>query len=766
MTWTSPGRAAACLVTVVLLVLAGLLVEVPAGAAATGSDGSGDPLQVSIDTLSPSTVPAHGRVTISGRITNTSHDTWTDLQVYMLRSTSPLTSSADLAAAADSDPASEVGTRLAGAGLYQDIGDLAPGESTPYLLSVPRRELGLDGTPGVYWFGVHVLGALDGMRDAVADGRARTFLPLLPARVPTTRLALVVPLRAPVRRDAQGQLVDLRAWQRTLAHDGRLSRLLTLGNQAGGRAVTWLVDPAVVDAVRSVAGQNPPLDLAPTTGEPSQESSGPTPSSGTSPSPSAPASGSPGTGGGGASPGGPTGAASGTSGADDQPSPSSPGTDTTGVAGAGALEAASWIQGFQRLAASQSVMTVPYGDLDVAAALRHHGNAVLRAGRQLSARTMAELNVSATPVVAPVDGYLPAQALARVHTGRAVLLRDSAFPHADRPVLTTDRGADVVLTDSEAGTGGPDPATRWSALAVRQRLLSEAALHALSPDHARPLVVSTPQGWNPGPDVASADFFGGLDASWLQLVSVPNVVATASPGTTGDGPVYPRRHRRREVPAANLRASHRLIGTGDVFARLLTRNDTVDEQLAQLALLGSGALARREPVRARERTRSTIAHVHQLMRQVQVEGPPFVTMSSERGPIQITVVNGLDQEVTVAVRALTGSRDLTIDAPDPVTLGPGRRASLRLTAAAKDIGVHRVLLEATDADGHPLGSVSVFTVRTSQVGLVIWLVMAAGGVVLLAAIALRVLRRVRRRRATHGPLLPRESGKPREPREH
>ena len=43
-------------------------------------------------------------------------------------------------------------------GLYDEVGDLAPGESTPYRLSVPRRDLGITGEPGVYWVGVHVLG--------------------------------------------------------------------------------------------------------------------------------------------------------------------------------------------------------------------------------------------------------------------------------------------------------------------------------------------------------------------------------------------------------------------------------------------------------------------------------------------------------------------------------------------------------------------------------------------------------------------------------
>jgi hypothetical protein len=174
----------------------------------------------------------------------------------------------------------------------------------------------------------------------------------------------------------------------------------------------------------------------------------------------------------------------------------------------------------------------------------------------------------------------------------------------------------------------------------------------------------------------------------------------------------------------------------------------VNEQLAKLGLLAASTEARSTPHRAARRARATNAHVRELMNQVQVEGPPFVTMSSEKGPIQITVVNGLDQEVTVGVHARTHSPDLQITTPDPVTLGPGRRASLRLTAKDRDIGVHRVLLEATDAAGDPLGSTAQFNVRTSQVGLVIWVIMGAGGAVLLVAIGARLFRRVRARRST------------------
>ncbi len=736
VTWRSPGRFAVCLAAGLLTVLFAPFAP-SAGATARAAASDASPLQVTIDTLHPSTVPAHGRVTITGQITNTSDSAWTNLQVYMLTSATPITSGADLAAASATDPTAEVGSRLASTGLYEQLGDLAPGESTSYALSVSRPDLGISGDPGVYWFGVHVLGAENGLRDAVADGRARTFLPLLPKHAPRTRLALVVPVREPVRRNPDGQLLGPHHWQRTLGPDGRLDRLIRLTSppksQAGHPAevpeaprqpVTWVVDPAVLDAARSMARQNPPLDIAPTTGE--TGSASPSPSASPTPSPSS--SGSPST-------------------------PPAAQGDTP--AAAAALDATAWIQLFQRQAAAHAVMTLPYGDLDVAPVMRRNLRSLLKQGRRLSARTMRELAVTASPIIAPAHGLLPRRALRRLGPDHPVLLSDRAFPSAPGPVVGTPRGGHAVLTDSAAGTGGPTPGRRFTALAVRQRILSEAALHALSPDHRKPLVVSTPQHWNPGPDWGDANFFGGLDVPWLTMVDLPGVVDSAGPvSAPQEDPVYPRSQQKHEVPFANLLATQELTTTGDTFARLLTRNDTVDQQLAAVAMLASGDAAKAAPTAALDRARRTTRHVRTMMKQVRIEGPPFVTMSSEQGPIQITLINGLDEEVTVEVHATTRTPDVTIASSDPVTLGPGRRASVRLTAKARDIGVHAVTLVATDAAGNPLGSTAVFNVRTSQVGLVIWVIMGIGGTVLLLAIGVRLARRVQRRKATHGPLLP------------
>jgi len=172
--------------------------------------------------------------------------------------------------------------------------------------------------------------------------------------------------------------------------------------------------------------------------------------------------------------------------------------------------------------------------------------------------------------------------------------------------------------------------------------------------------------------------------------------------------------------------------------------------------LASSQNARRDPVRPRVQAIRTANYVRSRMGKVRLEGPPFVMMSGESGPILVTLVNGLDEPVTVGVRTQTSSHDLTVSKIDPVTLGPGRRTALRLHATSHDIGVHPVTLEVTTADGTPLGSRAQLTVRTSNVSTVIWLIMGVGGGLLFLAIVVRLVRRIRRRKSTHGPLLPRE----------
>ena len=534
-----------------------------------------------------------------------------------------------------------------------------------------------------------------------------------------------------VRRGAAGRLLGLSGWQRSVSTDGRLDRLLNLSGRATA-PITWVVDPAVLDAVTSVARDNPKIDPGP---DGSADGGSPTPS----PSPSESASPS-------------DGASPDQGGGGDVSSAAEPTPE--------AVAARAWLEEFRRQAPTHQVSTVPYGDLDLAAALGTPFAGLYGQAADLSDQAMTALDVEgSTPVVAPLSGRLPATALRGVDPETPVLLSESAFPRAQRTVLTRDGRAPVVRTDDEAGDGGPRPNSRYAALAMRQRLLSDAALHALSSDADRPLVVSTPPYWDPGSAWASSDFFAGLDQPWLRLTDLHSVVsggelapADASAERT---PVYPRSERRAQLPVTNLTATRRLASTGSTYGRLLPDNDTVQHELDRIAMLASSQNVRDDAAGAVRQADSTTGYLRAQMQAVRIEGPRFVMMSGEQGPIQITLVNGLDQPVRVGIAAQTRSSGLRISQVDPVTLGPGKRTAIRLKATSNDIGVHAVTLVATDTEGNPIGSLTQLSVRTSRVSTVVWVIMAAGAVLLFLAIAVRLFRRVRRRRATHGPRLQR-----------
>ena len=138
------------------------------------------PLAMTIDQLTPSTIPERGMVRVSGTITNNDTVAWSTINVYAFVSEDPLTTAEQLDKAAATPEDAVVGVRITDEQHKYNIAELAPGDQATYSLSIPRRLLQAD-TPGVYWFGVHALGEGPEGRDLAADGRARTFLPMVPA---------------------------------------------------------------------------------------------------------------------------------------------------------------------------------------------------------------------------------------------------------------------------------------------------------------------------------------------------------------------------------------------------------------------------------------------------------------------------------------------------------------------------------------------------------------------------------------------------------
>ena len=181
--------------------------------------------------------------------------------------------------------------------------------------------------------------------------------------------------------------------------------------------------------------------------------------------------------------------------------------------------------------------------------------------------------------------------------------------------------------------------------------------------------------------------------------------------------------------------------------------DSIGDRLGRQALLTSSVWNRHRPRLAAELARGAAAVVETLLDQVAVRSPTFVTLSSEDGDFVVTLANGLEERIRVGLRASVSGPGLQLTTPDTVTLEPNERRSVKIGVRSTGLGIHRVVLQPMTETGQPVGTPATLSVRSSSVGMVLWLIMAGGSVVLFGAIAVRIAHRVRRRRATHGPLL-------------
>lgn len=694
---TVPAWAPATAVVALLLGVLTSLVLLPAPAARADDETTpADPLSVTIDTLTPSTLKpetAHGTVQVSGTITNDDDQTWQDINVHPFVGSTPLTTETALSEASLSDPDQSTGYhRITAYGDFETIPSIAPGQTVGYSLTIPRADLS-DGyhpitTPGVYWFGIQALGTDSAGRDDAADGRARTFLPLIDPKAhrgQTEDAALVVPLRQRVLRQPDGTLARTDTWIQRLSPGGRLYNLLDF---ATDHPVSWLVDPAVIDAVRQLAAGNPPRSLAPTDGS--------------SPSPS---------------------------------STSSPTAAKRAAADDGAAIAKTWLDRLiTELRANPNVYALPYGDLDLAAAARHDP-AVYDVARQRSIQVLSALGVKPISIDAPVNGYLQPGALGLGQKYGDLLLSDQAIT-GTVPSSATIGGRHIITTSSLIAAGGPPPGDQLGLVPVRQELLAQSALRLGS---GAPVVAVLPADWSPGTD--SADFFAGLPEKWLSLTSIDGATTTSvSQGLDTDRIRYPDAEYHAELPARSFSAADRLRSSGKLLQSVLAHNDTVsttvlDDALTSLSYTARGGSGGAAADRSR-------ASIEGQLHSISVVVPPAVTLSSDTGKFNATVVNGLDEDIDVKVQTVSDN-GIKISGPHKLQIPANSRTGVLLTAQATTNGVHTVVLQLTDSTGVPLGSEASLPIRTAQVSRIIWLFIACGVGLLFAAIVIRLVRRVR-----------------------
>ena len=686
------------------------------------------PLEVSIDALSPGVLPTKGPLVISGTVTNVDLETWQRVNLYpMFGSSAPaMTTEAELTAAVATDPEAQVGERYTqDLAVRAEAGSLGPGESADYTIRIPQRVLRSqfpNPTSGVYWFGVHALGENTDGRDDVADGRARTFLPYLaPDAGGPVQTAVVVPLRGRVAHSADGELGRTSWWDEALAPDGTLGGPLAFGAASNTRPVTWLVDPALPDAVSQLAAGNPIREIAPIAPDDQPSESG-------SPSPSESGSGD-------AGEGGDDGAE--VSGATLQP-------DSTLV-----RAAQTWLDKAGTVLPDDTVTLLPYGDPDLAAAARSLPS-LYDTARKHPSPTLAAWGVEGTPVVASRNGYLDGAAIEEVDDDATVLLGEQVFGAEDYPEGPPAGGRvgsrTIVPTATSTAKGGPGPDAALAPVALRQRLLSEATVRILAAgeESPAPIVDVLPSTI----DAADAsEFWSQLDPALVSLVSLPTIADSDAPATREqidpDDLTYPEGQVSAQVDGSVFSEAGALIRAGRSLQSILGDGYAIGDTIVGEALAGTSYAMRGDSDAAPRLGRSR-DWVSDQLEMVTLDAPQGVTLSSSSGSFNVAIANTLDHAVTVQIEAATDS-EATIKAANPIVLAANSRSSVPISADMHGTGVHNVRLRLTDGDGTPIGAEDELPIRSGQVGVVIWAIIGTGAGILFVAIGIRLVRRFRSR---------------------
>jgi hypothetical protein len=691
----------------VLGALAVLLVTLTVGAPPPGADAAGG-VKVAVTSLFPGVAAPGATLTVAGTVTNNGDQVVRDVSIRLRFSNTHLNSRAELAAVMAGQVASRDGEVLVEAPLI----DLAPGGSTSFTLHQALSEV-----PSLTEFGVYVLGLeVVGTRGS-STGRVsitRTLLPWVPAPtdISPTGFSWVWPLvDAPVRQ-ADGRFVD-DSLAADLAIGGRLDRLVQAGARLGnGAAVTWAIDPDLVDTVADMADENG--YLVATSGD-------------------------------------------------------------TSVPGGGGALAQQWLDRLRTATAGADVLALPYADPDVAA-LVHNGQPRHAAeARQIGAETLAALLPSASvtdDIAWPVDGYLDRDTLdslsragvsSTVLDGRALPTTvDLAYTPSGRARLKSTTGrvaallADPALVDLLARSRANASAPVLSA----QRILAETAMITAelpSTGTARTIVAMPPRRWDPPQEFLDqlADL---ASAPWAAPVSLRVLAATDPPEVDRGRLRYPRAQSRTELPVIYLRALDTQHGKIDNFAGVLTDpNQPVPGTGTPLIPGMENSLRRLESSwwRGRDDARGIRLdrdkdYLKNQRGSVKVQ-PGSFTFGSKSGMIPLTLVNDLPQEVVVVLRLEPQTPRLKLGAVEPQPIGPKQKIQVNVPATAIAGGPVVVVATLHTRDGALYGQPVQLRVNVTQIGTVALVITVAAAVVLFLAAGIRVVRRLRAARRTRPP---------------
>ncbi|SFY51486.1 DUF6049 family protein [Streptomyces sp. F-1] len=698
--------------------LAGLL-QLPAAAPAQAA--SGDPVSVSLDSLTPNAPTDGDTLTVSGTVTNNGKQTVTGAHVG-LRVGPMLNTRSEISAVArhPDDLQGAAGTEVGGK-YEQKFTKLAPGIAEHFSISVPVDKLDL-GADGVYEFGVALSGQTSAQPWQQLLGVQRTFLPWQPSDAGTkTRTTFLWPLLSTVHLTARTGAGELQTPEflnddlaKELAPGGRLARMVDLGKDLD---VTWVIDPDLLASVDAMASGNYRL-------------------------------------------------------------PGDGDTTTPGPKDHQAL-AKQWLADLQKAVVGKEVVALPFADPDLAS-LAHRGTSVtgslshLKDATDVAATTVKTvLHVTpSTDYAWPVDGAVD-PSIMRVATSagadrviaRSDSLQDTAglsyTPSAARPV---GGGTTAIVADAKLSTAFEGDLTKAgpATLAVQQFLAQSLEINAQT-DQQRSIVVAPQRMPTADQAQAMATAVKALQGgSWSQAQDLTAAAkAKPDPNATTRIPstsAYPSALRRQELPVSAFGQIARTQDKLDNFQVILSDQSRVVTPFGRAINRGMSTSWRGQEEAGDSYRSGVESWLDDLARQVKLIDKSETKLSGRSATIPVTVQNNLVQPVGHLVLRLSSTMPTRLKiggkayAEQSVDIAGGHAQSVKFSTSANANGRATVIAQLYTEDGQEYGAPVTFDVKVTEVTPTVMLVIG-GGVLLLVLAGFRMYtqrKRAAARRAGEG----------------
>jgi hypothetical protein len=436
-----------------------------------------------------------------------------------------------------------------------------------------------------------------------------------------------------------------------------------------------------------------------------------------------------------------------------------------GTQGKGNAAAREWMERARTALREATVVSLPYGDPDLATTSAGaivqtvDAGTAFRLGREVLQRDLGVTGSTTLawppgPVLSPaVESLLAAQGVKGVVVPESALPLSEVLnftPTAPTPLAPGALGSMTALVADAQLNGwvAQRPREEGARVAV-QRFLADSAITAMErPGEARDVVIAPPRDWDPINRFALQLLRQTRLAPWLEPVGLGAVLAGEPGGAArtrapADGGLLEPRQVNRVVSLR--RGLLRLRG-------ILTDPNAAPDELAQYddALLRavSSAWAADSAGSARL-TGSVEDGLKRQLGGLRVVAGGNITMTGRSGDIPLTFENDLGQLVRVRVR-LDSNERLVIEGDTryderlggEVALPPGR-TTLSIPGRATTGGLFPIKVELLAQDGTRLGVGTTLKVRSTAYGAVALTVTGVAFGLLVLASATRLVRRRR-----------------------